>query len=262
MRCGYYIMSISNNNEKRSLATVSIIIVSLIVLAGGGGFALTSPTTMTTALAQENNTATTTTATINGDADSDTDGSVVEGSGGGGGGGNGNTSTFTTTTTSSSSGIELSPQPIYEERSPEPNITPINDTHATLTFTANGTLTLPNTTQTINTTSNGTAIISFTTSSGYGKETIRSEDGDTATATLYEIVQFNPAATEVSDGGGKGIITAIFQTNSTDTLAPLNGMIAAGIDDMMPGGGSHITFWKWESGIGNTTTGLAPLMQE
>lgn len=261
MRCGYYIMSISNNNEKRSLATVSIIIVSLIVLAGGGGFALTSPTTMTTALAQENNTAAaTTTATINGDADSDTDGSVVEGSGGGGGGGNGNTSTFTTTL--SSSGIELSPQPIYEERSPEPNITPINDTHATLTFTANGTLTLPNTTQTINTTSNGTAIISFTTSSGYGKETIRSEDGDTATATLYEIVQFNPAATEVSDGGGKGIITAIFQTNSTDTLAPLNGMIAAGIDDMMPGGGSHITFWKWESGIGNTTTGLAPLMQE
>jgi hypothetical protein len=261
MRCGYYIMSISNNNEKRSLATVSIIIVSLIVLAGGGGFALTSPTTMTTALAQENNTsAATTTATINGDADSDTDGSVVEGSGGGGGG-NGNTSTFTTTTLSSS-GIELSPQPIYEERSPEPNITPINDTHATLTFTANGTLTLPNTTQTINTTSNGTAIISFTTSSGYGKETIRSEDGDTATATLYEIVQFNPAATEVSDGGGKGIITAIFQTNSTDTLAPLNGMIAAGIDDMMPGGGSHITFWKWESGIGNTTTGIAPLMQE
>ncbi len=79
---------------------------------------------------------------------------------------------------------------------------------------------------------------------------------------MYEIVQFNPAATEVSDGGGKGIITAIFQTNSTDTLAPLNGMIAAGIDDMMPGGGSHITFWKWESGIGNTTTGLAPLMQE
>ena len=70
------------------------------------------------------------------------------------------------------------------------------------------------------------------------------------------------AATEVSDGGGKGIITAIFQTNSTDTLAPLNGMIAAGIDDMMPGGGSHITFWKWESGIGNTTTGLASLMQE
>src|SRR4051794_25330837 len=59
------------------------------------------------------------------------------------------TTSNTTTTSSSSSGIELSPQPIFEERSPEPNITPINQTHATLTFSGNGTLTLPNSTQTI-----------------------------------------------------------------------------------------------------------------
>jgi hypothetical protein len=185
-----------------------------------------------------------------------------------------NTSTTTTTTTtaatttpsSPSSGIVLSPQPIYQERSPEPNITPINETHATLTFSGNGTLTLPNTTQTINTTSNGTAIISFATSSGYGKETIRTENGDTATATLYEIVQFNPAAPE--GGGGKGIVTAVFQTNSTTgTLAPLNGMIAVGIDDMSPSGESHVTLWRWESGISsnNNSTGIAaspsPIMQ-
>src|SRR5919198_725592 len=90
--------------------------------------------------------------------------------------------TTATTPSSSSSGIELSPQqPIYQERSPEPNITPINHTHAILTFSGNGTLTLPNTTQTINTTSNGTALISFATPSGYGKETIRTQDGETAT---------------------------------------------------------------------------------
>jgi hypothetical protein len=157
----------------------------------------------------------------------------------------------TPSSSSSSSGIELSPQPIYQERSPEPNITPINQTHATLTFSGNGTLTLPNTTQTINTTSNGTALISFTTSSGYAKETIRTENGETATATLYEIVQFNPAAPEGGGGEGKGIVTAVFQTNSTGMLAPLNGMIAAGIDDMMSNGESHVTLWKWESGIAN-----------
>jgi hypothetical protein len=99
-------------------------------------------------------------------------------------------------------------------------------------------LTLPNATHIINTASNGSRLISFTTSSGYAKETIRTEDGsENATATFYEIVQFNPAAS----GGGKGIVTAVFQTNSTGMLAPLNGMIAAGVDDMMSSGESHVT---------------------
>jgi hypothetical protein len=163
--------------------------------------------------------------------------------------------TATTTTTSPAEGIVLSPQPLYQERSPPGNITPINETYGIFTFSGNGMLTLPNTTQTINTTHNGTAIISFATSSGYGKETIRTETGETATATLYEIVQFDPA----TSGGGKGIVTAVFQTNSTGMLAPLNGMIAAGIDEMTSSDESHITLWRWESGIPlspSTTTSM------
>ncbi|MFL6486469.1 MAG: hypothetical protein ACJ71D_07145 [Nitrososphaera sp.] len=89
------------------------------------------------------------------------------------------------------------------------------------------------------------------TSSGYAKETIRTETGETAVATVYEIVQFNnPTA---GGGPGKGIVTAVFQTNSTGTLAPLNGLIAAGIDDMSSSI-DKITFWRWESGISNTST--------
>jgi hypothetical protein len=71
---------------------------------------------------------------------------------------NNTTTAAAATTTSSSSGIKLSPEPIYQERSSPGNITPINQTHGVLTFTGNGMLTLPNTTQTINTTHNGTAI--------------------------------------------------------------------------------------------------------
>jgi hypothetical protein len=165
------------------------------------------------------------------------------------------------------SGIKLSPQPIYQESSPPGNITPINQTHGILTFTGGGMLTLPNTTQTINTTHNGTAIISFTTSSGYGRETIRTQAGETVTATVYEIVQFNnTAAAAPEGGGGKGIVTAVFQTNSTGMLASLNGVIAAGIDDMSPSGESHVTLWRWESGSSNTnnntssdnSTGITP----
>jgi hypothetical protein len=170
-------------------------------------------------------------------------------------------------TTSSPSGIKLSPQPIYQESSPPGNITPINQTHGILTFTGGGMLTLPNTTQTINTTHNGTAIISFTTSSGYGRETIRTQAGETVTATVYEIVQFNnTAAAAPEGGGGKGIVTAVFHTNSTGMLASLNGVIAAGIDDMSPSGESHVTLWRWENGSSNTnnntssdnSTGITP----
>ena len=175
------------------------------------------------------------------------------------------TTTNATTATTSSSGIKLSPQPIYEERSPPGSVTPINQTHGILTFTGSGMLTLPNITQTINTTSNGTGIISFATSSGYAKETIRTENGETVTATSYEIVQFNnPAA--APEGGGKGIVTAVFQTNSTGMLAPLNGVTAAGIDELSPSGESHVTLWRWENGSSssnnnndnNNSTGITP----
>ena len=162
------------------------------------------------------------------------------------------TGNATNTTTTTTSQPELSPQPVYEERSPPGTITSINETHGILTFSGNGMLTLPNTTQTINTTHNGTAVLSFTTTSGQGKETIRTEDGETATATVFEIVQFNnPTAL---GGEGKAIVTAIFQTNSTGVLAPLNGTIAVGIDEISPTDESHITLWKWESGIPLTTS--------
>jgi hypothetical protein len=168
----------------------------------------------------------------------------------------------TTATTSpsspstSSSEIELSPQPVYQEHLRVVSQNPINETHMSVTFSGNGTLTLPNTTQTINTTGNGRALISFTTLSVQGKETIRTQDGsDTATATFYEIDQ-QPAST----GESKGIIIAVVNTNSTSgMLAPLNGMILAGIDDIqITTGESDITLWRWESGISNSGVATPP----
>jgi hypothetical protein len=169
------------------------------------------------------------------------------------------TETAGTTTTSSaapSSGIKLSPQPIYQESTPPGIVTPINQTHISATHTGNGTLTLPNSNQTISTISNGTAIASLATPSAIAKTTIKAANGETATLTIYEIIQFsNPAAAPL--GGGKGIKIVIFHTNSTGMLAPLNGVIAAGINNIQPNGESELTAWRWESGIPlstNTTT--------
>jgi hypothetical protein len=149
---------------------------------------------------------------------------------------------------SSSGGIKLSPQPIYQETVPPGKVTPINQTHIAATHIGNGTLTLPNSNQTINVISNGTAIVSLATPSAIAKETIRAPNGETVTTTFYEIIQFsNPA--EAPLGGGKGIKIIIFHTNSTGMLAPLDGVIATGINDIQPNGESELTAWRWESGI-------------
>jgi hypothetical protein len=170
--------------------------------------------------------------------------------------GNATTATATTTTSTPSSGINLSSQPIYQESVPPGSVTPINQTHIAATHTGNGTLTLPNSNQTINVISNGSAIVSLATPSAIAKETIRAPNGETATLTFYEIIQFNNP-TEAPLGGGKGIKIIIFHTNSTGMLEPLDGVIATGINDLQPNGESELTAWRWESGIPLSTGATA-----
>ena len=221
-------MSFSNKSERRkkvsfSLSWSSGVFIITPMLLAGSGFALNSSTLtpMTSAFAQEGNNTTTVSTP---------------------------SSTPAATSTNTSSGIKLSPQPIYQESAPPGSVTPINQTHIGATHTGNGTLTLPNSNQTINTISNGSAIVSFATPSAIAKTTIRAENGETATLTIYEIIQFNNPA-EAPLGGGKGIKIVTFHTNSTGMLAPLNGVIAAGIDNISPDGESELTVWRWESGI-------------
>ncbi len=155
--------------------------------------------------------------------------------------------------TSPSSGIELSPQPIYQREPSTSGVTPINQTHIASTFSANGTLTLPNTTETINTTSNGSSITSLATQSAIGRETIKTEDGETITATFYEILEFPPGA-----GGANGIAIAVLHTNSTDRLAPLNGTILVGTDYLYPISEGFSTYWEWVPIPPMPTTTAAP----
>ena len=153
------------------------------------------------------------------------------------------------TTNTSPSGIELSPQPVYREWVAIVSETPINQTHISATYSGNGTLTLPNSSQTINTTSNGSSLFSSMEESEFvqGMETIRTTEeeegdggGETATARFEEIVKLSPATNQY-----KGIIIAVIDTNSTGMLAPLDGMIVVGIDDIQPDGDNHIlTFWE------------------
>jgi hypothetical protein len=235
-------MSVGNNIERKqpfrawisrgSIEYVSIV-VAVSLLAGGNSFIflISSPMmrTTTTVAAQEeeiiinNNTATTeptTAATTDGDT---------------------NTTAISTTPLSSSE-IHLSPQPIWEERVRNTGETPFNQTHSIITFFGNGTLTVPDTGETIDVTNNGTAIMSSVTGTSFGRESFFAEDGDSTAITFYEIGKEDPATLQT-----RGITTAVFDSNGTGTLAPFNGMIVIGLREEPPNEeGVTMTLWKWE----------------
>jgi hypothetical protein len=127
-------------------------------------------------------------------------------------------------------------------------MTPINETHIIVSFIGNGTLTVPDTGETVKMTNDGNAFISPLTESAvsaYGKENVFSEDGDTSAITFYEILQDNPTTLQ-----RKGLVIAMFDTNATGSLAPFNGMMVAGVYDEDPEAHTtNITLWEWESGI-------------
>jgi hypothetical protein len=152
--------------------------------------------------------------------------------------------TATTTTLPPEGIIELSPQPVYQERQITVGETAVNQTHVQLAISGNGTLTLPNITETISTTSTGSIIVSLD-GTGAGKEVITTEDGtESATATIYAIARFGME-------GGRGIVIALLDTDSTGRLAPLDGMILAGQIEFPPPPeqATLITLWEWQSGI-------------
>jgi hypothetical protein len=151
----------------------------------------------------------------------------------------------TTTPPASQSGIELSSQPVYQTQEKLVSQSPINQTHAEFVVSANGTLTLPNATETIITTSTKSGIVSMMDGTFAGKEILTTEDGsENATATIYEIIRFN-----METGNGTGVAIALFHTNSTELLAPLDGMILTGRGELYTDETGLHSLWKWQSGI-------------
>jgi hypothetical protein len=155
------------------------------------------------------------------------------------------------TTTSPSSGLEFSAQPVWDETVRTTGITPINQTHSMATFEGNGTMTVPDTGETINMTNNGTAIGSLVpqannTVISYGRENVFSvDDGDTSAITFFEIIQYDPTTLQ-----GKGIVGAVFDNNATGSLAPFNGMLVVGTHDENPTTQTvTIRLWEWQGGI-------------
>ncbi|MDQ3853737.1 MAG: hypothetical protein M3299_12985 [Thermoproteota archaeon] len=136
--------------------------------------------------------------------------------------------------------------PFYRERITVTGQNPINATHIEVSLSGNGNLTLPNSTQTIAVNSTGSALVNFDTTSVIAQEFLTTQDGtENASATIYEITRH-----DVQTRTEKGVVTAIFETNSTiGQLSFLDGMIAVGLADVDAAGNTDITLWEFETGI-------------
>jgi hypothetical protein len=85
-------------------------------------------------------------------------------------------------------------------------------------------------TETIAVKSTGSALVNFETTSVIAQEFLtatKDDRSENASATIYEITRH-----DVNSRTEKGIVTAIFETNSTGQLAFLDGMIGVGGADV------------------------------
>ncbi len=154
-----------------------------------------------------------------------------------------NPSNVTTIATS----IPTANTPFYRQHNTVTGQNPINATYVPVSLAGNGNLTLPNSTETIQVNSTGSALVNFKTTSVIAQEfltTTLNGKNENASATIYEITRHNVnARTE------KGVVTAIFATNSTGKLSFLDGMIGVGQADVDAAGNTDITLWEFETGI-------------
>lgn len=114
-----------------------------------------------------------------------------------------------------------------------------------VSLSGNGTLTQPDSTETITVNSTTTALVNFETTSVIAQQFLTAEDGkENALAKIYEITRH-----DVNAKTEKGAVIAIFETNSTGQLAFLDGLIAVGQADVDAAGNTDITLWEFETGI-------------
>jgi hypothetical protein len=151
-----------------------------------------------------------------------------------------------TSLSTNTSSIELAEEPfaVGHYRTVPDNMT--DQTQVQFTFEGNTTLTLPNSTETITTRDTGEGAFGFlpggAAGSPRGQIHMTTEDGiESATVNFTEFIRFEEST---------GIGIAYFSTNSTETLAPLNNMIAVLLDEIQPNEDSIVRFFEWKSGGG------------
>jgi hypothetical protein len=138
---------------------------------------------------------------------------------------------------SNNNAITLAEKPFLMEHGKTVAVTPINHTHMQISLAGNGTITLPNSTETIKTKDTGNAVARLTPTGNIvqGQIHLNTEDGSEKGTVFF---------TEIGQNE-KGVGVAYFSTNSTGKLAFLDNMVAVIQDELQPNGSTLITAWEW-----------------
>jgi hypothetical protein len=141
------------------------------------------------------------------------------------------------TSNNNNNAINLAEKPFLVEQGKTVAATPINQTHIRISLAGNGTIMLPNSTETVKTKDTGDAIARLTPTGNIvqGQIHMSTEDGSEKGTVFF---------TEIGQNG-KGIGVAYFSTNSTGKLAFLDNMVAVLQDELEPNGSTLITAWEW-----------------
>jgi hypothetical protein len=138
----------------------------------------------------------------------------------------------------SNEAITLVDEPFLVEHGMAVEVNPINQTHIQISLVGNGTIMLPNSTETVKTQDTGDVLVRLLTPTGdiaQGQIHLSTEDGsENATVSFTEISK-----------NEKGIGVAYFSTNSTGKLAFLDNRVAVFQDESQPDGRTVITAWEW-----------------
>jgi len=137
----------------------------------------------------------------------------------------------------SNEAITLGNEPFLVEHGRTVAANPINQTHIAISLVGNGTIMLPNSTETVKTNDIGNAIARLTPTGNIvnGQIHISTENrSENATVFFTEIGQ-----------NQKGVGVAYFTTNSTGKLSFLNNRVALIEDEVQPNGDTLITAWEW-----------------
>lgn len=136
--------------------------------------------------------------------------------------------------------LNVSEGPFYSENVTRKAASYLSERLSVGMLSGNGEIRLPNSTSLLNFTSTGTEITDFATSAVVSNETISLESGtESAKVSMFQIAHYRS-----DDGIQRNAVIAIFATNSTGELAPLDGMIGMGESELTEGGDVQIKLWS------------------
>jgi hypothetical protein len=135
--------------------------------------------------------------------------------------------------------LDTSSGPFYSENVTREGASYLSERFSIGVLSGSGKLRLPNSTSFLNFTTTGNEITDAATSAVVSNETITSEPAtETAKVSMFQIAHYRS-----DDGIQRNAVIAIFATNSTDALAPLDGMIGIGESQITEGGDLQVKLW-------------------